>query len=236
MKKIESAQNPTFKMLKSLSTSKGIKKEQRFLAAGQHLLKEVEKSDLSFESIHSSEETNPDYLLSKELFNELSSLNSQEPIYLLKTPELPKINLSEKPAGIEVILPVGDPKNLGALIRTCLAFSVKKIILLEETANPFLPDAVKASSGAVLKAPLFIGPSIKDLSDTEIYSLDKKGSPIKESSLHGKTLRLLLGEEGGHLPQSLSKNFISIPISADVESLNVNSCLSIALYELNSGL
>ncbi|MGH1467516.1 MAG: TrmH family RNA methyltransferase [Bdellovibrionales bacterium] len=233
MKKIESAQNPTFKMLKSLTSSKGIKKEGLFLAAGQHILKEVEQSGLNFKKIHFQESTSPDYLLSKDLFQEISNLNSQEPICLLTTKDIPKVNLSTEPEGVEVLLPVGDPKNLGALIRTCQAFSVKKIILLQESANPFLPDVIKSSSGAILTAPLYLGPSIKDLDDPKIYSLDKTGAPIKECGLQGKSIRLLLGEEGGHIPQSLSKNFLSIPISNNVESLNVNSCLSIALYELS---
>lgn len=232
MKIIESAQNPTFKMLKSLTTSKGIKKEKSFLVAGQHLLTEVEAAKLNFKSIHYSTDLEPDYLLSKSLFNEISSLKTTDPIYLLNTPNLPEIDLSSPAEGLEVILPVGDPKNLGALIRTCLAFSVKRIILLQESASPFLPDAVKASSGAILKAPLFKGPSINDLPNSGIYSLDVKGTPIKDSGLHGKHLRLLLGEEGGHIPKGLAENFLSIPISSDVESLNVNSCLSIALYEL----
>ncbi len=233
MKKIESAQNPTFKMLKSLTSSKGIKKEGLFLAAGQHILKEVEQSGLDFKKIHFQETTNPDYLLSNDLFQEISNLNSKEPIYLLKSKKLPLADLSIKPEGIEVLLPVGDPKNLGALIRTCLAFSVKKIILLQEAANPFLPDVVKSSSGTILNAPLYSGPSIKNLNASDIYSLDKTGTPIKECGLQEKPLRLLLGEEGGHIPPSLSKNFLSIPISDNVESLNVNSCLSIALYELS---
>ncbi len=237
MKIIESAQNPTFKMLKSLTTSKGIKKECLFLAAGQHLLKEVEASNFSYKVIHFSKDLSPDYLLSKELFKELSTLKSQDPIYLLNCPDLPDADLSSPASSLEVVLPVGDPKNLGALIRTCMAFSVKKIILLQEAANPFLPESVKASSGAVLKAPLFNGPSLKELSPScspDLYSLDINGTPIKDCGLHKKPFRLLIGEEGGRLPKNLSDHFLSIPISSDVESLNVNSCLSIALYELSS--
>ncbi len=233
MKIINSAQNPTFKILKSLKTSKGIKKEKLFLAAGQYVIHEVKQSGTNFKSIHFLKKENPDYLLNKELFQELSTLNSKLPIYLLKTPKLKLFDFKKEPKGIEVILPIGDPKNLGALIRTCLAFSVKKIILLKEASSPFLQDVIKASSGSILKAPLFLGPSIKDLTHENFYSLDKSGVSIKTCDLKGKSLRLLLGEEGGHIPKELSKNFLSIPISSHVESLNVNSCLSIALYELS---
>ncbi len=233
MKIIKSAQNPIFKMLKSLMTSKGIKKEKLFLATGQHITHEVKELGINFKSIHFLEKEDPDYLLNKELFEQLSTLNLKLPIYLLKAPKLKSFNFNKEPKGIEVILPVGDPKNLGALIRTCLAFSVKKIILLKEASNPFLQDVIRTSSGSVLKAPLFLGPSIKALNSENFYSLDKSGVSIKTCGLKGKNLRLLLGEEGGHIPKEFLKNSLSIPISSHVESLNVNSCLSIALYELS---
>ncbi len=232
MKTIESSSNQTFKMLKSLSTSKGIKKESKFIVCGQHLLKEVERSGVDFESIHFDEETQPDYLLGKKLFNEVSPIKTEKPLYILKTRPLKAFDFSKAPEGLEVLIPVGDPKNLGALIRTSLAFEVRKIILLEESANPFLPEVVKSSSGAVIKAPLFKGPSIERIVDQSVYSLDKNGTPIDEIDFDKKGLRLLIGEEGGRLPENLKKNLISIPISNQVESLNVNSCLSIALYEI----
>jgi tRNA G18 (ribose-2'-O)-methylase SpoU len=171
--------------------------------------------------------------LPKELFNELTNIKTKDPILLVSTPKLPVEDFKTNPKGIEVLLPAGDPKNLGALIRTCLAFDVKKIVLLEEAANPFLPDSIKASSGNVFKAPLFKGPSIKDLQIENVYTLDVEGTPIREAQLSKRPLRLLIGEEGGHLSKELKSKSLSIPISSKVESLNVNSCLSIALYELS---
>lgn len=233
MKEINSSTNPTFKLFKSLMNSKGIKKEGLCLASGQHILNEVTHLKLDHKIIHFEESENPDYLLPKELFNELTPIKTKEPIFLLSTPKLTTEDFKEKPTGIEVLIPAGDPKNLGALIRTCLAFDVKKIILLEEAANPFLPDSIKSSSGTVFKAPLCKGPSLKDLSIKELYTLDAKGTPIKEANLSETPLRLLIGEEGGGLNDQLKSKSLSIPISSKVESLNVNSCLSIALYELS---
>lgn len=233
MKEITSPTNPTFKMFKSLTASKGIKKEGLCLASGQHILKEIEKLKLDYKSIHFEESKDPDYLLPKDLFNALTPLKSLEPIFLVPTPELPIEGFKNAPQGLEVLLPAGDPKNIGALIRTCLAFDVTKIILLEEASNPFLPEAIKASSGNVFKAPLFKGPTLKNLNIENLYALDAKGAPIKEAKLSKKPLRLLIGEEGGFASELKTKS-LSIPISDKVESLNVNSCLSIALYELQS--
>lgn len=232
MKEISSKSNPVFKMMKSLMTSKGIKKENLCLVSGQHALTEVKNSKLDFETIHFKADQAPDYLLTKELFDELTPLKTTGFIYLVPTPTVPEMDWNATPTGIEVLLPVGDPKNLGALIRTCMAFEVSKIILLNESANPFLPEVIKTSSGHVFGAPLFTGPSLNSLDLKDIYSLDKGGVPIEESGLKGKAFRLLLGEEGGHLTSEMKAKSLSIKISDQVESLNVNSCLSIALYTL----
>lgn len=231
MKKIESQKNEHFKKLKSLLTSKGIKKEGLCLVSGKYILPELETH--KGQSLHHLESYEPDVLLSKDLFNELSPLKTSEPLWVMPTPQMEKANLESAPQGLEVLLPVGDPKNLGALIRTCLAFEVQKIILLEESAHPFLPQSIKASAGSVFKAPLFKGPSVQDLKGTCLYSLDKEGNPLKKMGLQNRNIRLLLGEEGG-LPAGLEAQKISIPISDQVESLNVNSCLSIVLYELSA--
>jgi len=232
MKEISSRTNPVFKMMRSLTSSKGIKKEGLCLVSGQHALSEVLKLKKDFKTIHYKSDQEPDYLLTKNLFDELTPLKTDKFIYLVPTPTLQSMNWTSAPDGIEVLLPVGDPKNLGALIRTCLAFDVSKIILLTESANPFLPEVIKTSSGHVFDAPLFKGPSIKDLDLAEVYALDKKGTPIEDSGLKGKNFRLLLGEEGGHLTSEMKSRSLSIKISDKVESLNVNSCLSVALYAL----
>lgn len=232
VKKIESSQNKQFKKWKSLLQSKGIKKEGLCLVFGKNIISEILSKSPEAKSVHFDPEIQPDFLLSKELYKELSLFKSDGPFLVCPTPKLPTEDLKSPPKGIEVLLPAGDPRNLGALIRTSLAFGSSKIILLKEAANAFLPESIKASAGAVFSAPLFEGPSINDLSASDIYTLDKSGQPLKESGLQKKSLRLLIGEEGG-LPKNLKNSKISIPISDKVESLNVNSCLSIALYELS---
>lgn len=236
MKEISSKTNPVFKMMKSLMSSKGIKKENLCLVSGQHALTEVSKlsstTGKDFKTIHFRTDQSPDYLLTKELFDELTPMKTDKPIYMVETPSIPEMNFEDSCTGIEVLLPVGDPKNLGALIRTCMAFDVSKIILLSESANPFLPEVIKTSSGHVFKAPFFKGPDLKSLDLKNTYSLDKNGEPLESSGLKGRSFRLLLGEEGGHLTSAMKSKSLAIKISDSVESLNVNSCLSIALYAL----
>jgi tRNA G18 (ribose-2'-O)-methylase SpoU len=230
---IESKDNKNYKFLKSLLHSKGLKKESQCLVMGEALTKELQKKNPRAKKIHFDENLNPDYLLSKELFQSLTLIKTNSPILLL--PFEQPVDYKESTYSFEVFLPVGDPKNLGALIRTSVAFGVERITLLEEAAHPFLPECIRASSGAVFRAPLFKGPKLKDLDLENLWSLDMNGESLynwKPKSLNG--VKLLIGEEGGGLGQNHLKKSISIPISKDIESLNVNSALSCTLMWLRS--
>jgi len=225
---IESLQNKTYKYFKSLLTPKGLKKEKHCLVMGKTLTEELIKRKHPYKKIHFDESENPDYLLSKKLFEDLSLLKNRTPILLCECIEPKPYSYSKN--SFDVFLPVGDPRNLGALIRTATAFNVDKIVLLTESAHPFLHESIRASSGAVFNAPLFSSGSLKDLDCKNLCTLDKGGKSLfdwKPKVTDG--IKILLGEEGGGLTSLQLKNSISIPISKNVESLNVNSALTSTL-------
>ena len=233
MIQIESPDNKNFKYFKSLLSSKGLKKEGHSLVMGDGLSSELKKLFPESKTIHFEESQSPDYLLSKSLFQSLATIKTNSAILLMPFQTPKEYNFKEK--SFDVFLPVGDPKNLGALIRTSLAFGVERIVLLKEAAHPFLPESIRSSSGSVFKAPLFKGPSIKDLSSEALWTLDKEGSSLydwKPESLN--KVKLLIGEEGGNISEKQRNQSLSIPISSEIESLNVNSALSCTLMWLRS--
>jgi len=118
---------------------------------------------------------------------------------------------------------------VGALLRSCEAFSVPRIILSREAANPFLPKAVKASAGSVLRVALARGPSLAGLPETCI-ALDLTGTSINDFVWPKRGL-LLLGEEGPGLGEKKFSQRIRIPTTG-VESLNVVVAASIALSRI----
>lgn len=247
---ITSSANAQFKVFQSLLTSKGIKKEGLFFLMGEKIIKEFLKSPShELEFLIYSDEIPTDLKLSdlklaqqvkftqlsKELFNELDSLGTHYPLLVLKCPLFLEKDFSKKPKGLELIAPLGDPKNLGALARSAIAFGVHEIILTQESVHPYLPAAVKASAGAVLKV-LFTRTATK-VSEIPVlgenYVLDLKGKSIIDVKLP-KDLRLWLGEEGPGLNLSRSQlvavTKISIPTD-HVESLNATVSASLALWE-----
>jgi TrmH family RNA methyltransferase len=172
--------------------------------------------------------------LSKALFEQIDVLGTKSSILVVHLPEIPEWDFSRSEKGLHLLAPLGDPSNLGALLRSAEAFGVRNVILLKESANPFLPKAIKASAGSVTRLKLWKGPAIQDLAGVKaatakIIALDLKGSPLMGFQWPEKSY-LLIGEEGAGIPDLTGLVRISIPTEA-VESLNATVAASIALYD-----
>lgn len=244
---IQSKDNAVFKNLKTLLTAKGIKEQKSFFLMGEKLVQEYLvskdrkykiKSVVGFEQ--NQIRTSLQFIqLSKDLFNELDVVGTHSPMLILDFTDFPTTTLSEEPKGLELILPLGDPRNLGALVRTAVGFGVSKSILTKEACHPFLPHAMKASAGAVLVMNFYVTNQTHfELNITGTNAaLDLKGQLISNYKWP-RNLRLWVGEEGPGLKLSVEQkkkmDFLSIP-TTQVESLNATLSASIAIWEWKKG-
>lgn len=243
VQEISSKDNPVFRNLKTLLTSKGIKKEKKFFLMGEKLIHEFlkeKKSPFQIKYALGFDEM-PFPLVStwirlkKDLFNELDSLGTNYPLLVLEYKNFESASLLEKPYGLEVIAPLGDPKNLGALSRSVLGFGGQKMILTHESCHPYLPQSVKASAGAVLKINyLYTTQKMSELPVSgDNYVLDLNGQALQNTKWPAN-LRIWVGEEGPGLQLSEDQKKkitrISIPTN-HIESLNATVSTSIALWE-----
>ncbi len=236
---IESPHNDTYRRLLSLTSSKGLKEEGLLLLSGEKLIREfLKKPNLTI--VHEIPLPGKEPLtdvkpihLSSALFANIDVLGTHFNILALAQPPLPMLPASAieayQPRGIELVAPLGDPGNLGALIRSCEAFGVPRVILTQEAANPFLPKAVKASAGSVLRVPLAKGPALADF-PARCMALDTQGQSIDDFEWPPGGL-LLVGEEGPGF--SLRKFPVRLRIpTKGVESLNAVVAASIALSRI----
>ena len=247
---ITSAANEIFKKWKLLDSAKGIRKSGEFFLMGEKIIREFLKncdspelsrfkikSELVYEDLKPLTPAYPAaskfkkisvFKLSKGLFNELDFVGTHFNLLLLELPELAPYEAAAAPQGLELVCPLGDPGNLGAVIRSALAFGASRVVLTEEAAFPFSPKVIKASAGAVLTMPLVKSGPLKDFAQTEIYALDMEGSDIA-GFRWPKNMRLLVGEEGPGLKDLRGVMKLKIDTGA-VESLNATVAASIALY------
>jgi len=139
--------------------------------------------------------------------------------------------LNSSPTQLEVLCPLGDPANVGALLRSCAGFGLKRFVLLKECANPLLPKSIRSCAGGIFDIQLFTGPAIDDLINIEdLMVLDMDGTSLEAVSWP-KNARLLVGEEGPGIASRKFKNKIKIPLSNYTDSLNATVAASIAIYD-----
>lgn len=249
---IESSSNKYFKLLKSLNTSKGIKAEKLFFLCGKKLIQEylfnsswnkkfslfaeVTFIDYKNKNPHFFSDQIPKlshkifrYVLNLKLFQELDELGTHENLLVLKINDnIFDIQSFSECDGLNVILPLSDPSNLGAATRSCVGFAAEKIWLTSESANPFLQKSIRSSAGSVLDAKFSWTSSIEKLpTSDQLVSFDSNGKSLHSFDWNKKST-ILIGQEGKGLP-SLAYNKISIP-TENIESLNATVALSIALF------
>lgn len=234
MKEITSKHNPKVKLWRSLLDAKGIKREGLCLVSGRKIVSELSKQPgLVVEYIVPPKGSPPSddipaTLLPGELFNELDVSGVRSPLAVVRCPALAKWS-GGVPSGLQVIAALSDPQNLGALIRSCEAFGADGVILLQESSSPFLPRAIRSSSGSVFRVPLYAGPSIQKLSVERSFGLDMNGRNIYEM-VWPRDMYLIVGEEGQGLPEDLKSTRVSIPMRASIESLNAVAAAAIGLF------
>ena len=242
-RQITSRRNPHFRRWHQLLESRGIRKFQQFLLFGERVVREIlrDHQEYCLELLYPptwphllpSPTTVSHYILARQLFHATDLFGTRTPLLVCKTPDIPQWDQQEAPRGLELLCPLGEPSNVGALVRTCQAFGVRKVVLLKEAASPFHPKATRAASGAVLSVQFVQGPSVKELTaDTvsaPLVALDVAGNDMSVFQWP-KNVRILIGEEGQGLSGHDFHDTVSIPMAANMHSLNAAVAASIAMY------
>lgn len=230
---LSSPDNSKFLVWKSLLTSKGIKEHGLCLVSGEKVLHELESADCVLGSSHEELEvygslSQTGFVLEPRLFKELDVMGTHHPIAVMNTPKIHTLDPQSLPNGLEIVVPLSDPTNLGAVIRSAAGFGASRVILTTESANPFLPRATRASSGSCFKMQFAKIEGLNTL--THGVGLDMAGPSLYEFKFP-KDCRIVVGEEGRGLPSAFSGTRVRIPISKNTESLNATVAASLALYE-----
>jgi TrmH family RNA methyltransferase len=121
---------------------------------------------------------------------------------------------------------VGDPGNVGAVLRSALAFGAGSVALGPGCADPFGPKAVRASMGAIFAVPVARVERVDELPAPRI-GLDARADEALRGPADGT---LVVGAERTGLPDADYDERRSIPIQGD--SLNAAMAATVALYEL----
>ena len=251
--------NPTVKALRALREKKHRKAEGKFLAEGLRLLTEARECGRLPEILVMAEGRD-EHALASEL--EAAVLAAGGDVIETSPAILSKITGKDNPQTIAgvfaesdtglqqirrltapvwlVAQAVRDPGNLGTMLRTCDAVGAGGLILIDDCADPFSVEAVRASMGAVFTVAIaqarwdaflpwfregpgqLVAASLRD-------AVPYRGAPYAAPCF------VLVGNESRGLPEEYEAACdlrVTMPMKGRADSLNAAVAAAVLAYEV----
>lgn len=181
--------------------------------------------------------------LSRDLFDRLSAREGQAGLAaIVKSRQAALTDLRPRPDSVYVALhEIGNPGNLGTIIRTADAVGGAGVILIGDTTDPYAPAAVKSSMGSLFALNVVHLPAAEPFlawaagNGVEVVAASGQADVAHWSASYRPPLAVLLGSEGEGLPADLlarAGRRVRIPMTGTAESLNVAAAAAVLLYEV----
>lgn len=133
-----------------------------------------------------------------------------------------------------------DPGNLGTIIRTCDAAGARGVILLNESCDPFSPEALRATTGALFDVVLVKSTTAPFVEWAHQHAISMIGTTLEHArdyrdvDYETSACALLMGTEQSGLSAELLKacdQRVKIPMRGGTDSLNLAVASGLMLYE-----
>ncbi|CDZ74784.1 23S rRNA methyltransferase [Peptoniphilus sp. ING2-D1G] len=247
---IRSKNNRYFKYFKSLLNKKSRQRENLFFAEGSKVIRESLEYEKPEYLVISENYTDDEDILRENLRTFIFSENLFRNLCDTENPQgiiayykfLHKNSLREINKGIYLFFDdLQDPGNVGALIRSALAFEIDGIFASRDTVEIYNPKLIRTTMASIFKIPIYIiddKSELKVLKDKnfEILITDLEEGEVLYNQKFSSNTVIVLGNEARGVSRELkdfSDKKVYIPMSKNIDSLNVNVAGSILLYELN---
>lgn len=135
---------------------------------------------------------------------------------------------------------VGDPGNLGTMLRTADAAGIGGVVLLKGCVDIYAPKTVRSSMGSLFHVPVVSGVAedkfIAEAKDAgyELLVTSLEGADNLYKADLGGRIAFVMGNEAGGVSASLLERAdkrVFIPMAGRAESLNVAMAAGIVMFE-----
>ena len=268
---ITSRNNTLIKWAASLADKKGRAEQESFIAEGYKLTLEALKSGLPVTHIFVLEDKADEILERFSEYSDKKELDGCE-VILLSESAFSKISTEKAPQGVISVIKyldffanmdiiykedffisrgervlslysLRDPGNLGAVVRSAVAFGVEHIVLSSDSADIYNPKTVRAAMGSLFKVKVSY---VRDFASfveaarangRKVYAaeLTDSAKSLTDISLSSDDI-FIIGNEGHGISPEISEKCtasVYIPISDKTESLNASVAASVLMWEQN---
>lgn len=250
---ITSKDNPKIKFLKQLGQKKYRDENGKFLVENAVIIHDAAKAGVIPESIFATKdfiEKNKEksefilehcgasacFFIDEKINKSFSAMETAPGIAAAYSKSEKKIDYAQPVIYLNAI---SDPGNLGTILRSALAFGLKNIVIDEFCADIYNPKTISAAKDAIFKLNIEIDENYKILREVKnkmpvlATRLERSSGP--EILKKQKLFCVVLGSESHGVDekiQEMSNDFIRIPMSSEIESLNVAASAAIIFYEI----
>jgi RNA methyltransferase, TrmH family len=259
VRQVTAFSNPTVKLLRSLRDKKARRAEGLFLAEGLRILTEARdsgrlpeivafssegaKHPLAAEVIAATEAAGGDAVeTTPEILSKMSGKDNPQMVlgaYRQSGAGLERIDRAKAPLWI-VAQALRDPGNLGTILRTGDAVGAGGLILIDDCADPFSVEAVRASMGAIFtqqvataRWPEFVG--WLRSAQSQLVGTSLKAPHDYLEAKYEKPCFLLIGNEQQGLPADYEAEcdlLVKIPMAGRADSLNAAMATAVMAFQV----
>ena len=253
--------NSTVKLLRSLRDKKARREEGLFLAEGLRILTEARDSGmlpeiiafsaegarhpLAAEIIAATEAAGGDAIeTTPDILSKMSGKDNPQMVlgaYRQPATSLDAIDRTKAPLWI-VAQALRDPGNIGTILRTGDAVGAGGLILIDDCADPYSVEAVRASMGALFtqqiataRWPDFI--AWLRGGDGQLVGTSLKATHDYLEAEYGQPCFLLIGNEQQGLPEDYEAEcdlLVKIPMAGRADSLNAAMATAVMAFAIKA--
>ncbi|MFV0644682.1 MAG: TrmH family RNA methyltransferase [Sphingomonadaceae bacterium] len=255
--------NPAVKYLRSLRDKKHRKQTGQFLVEGLRLLTDARESGRLPKILMMARMRDPHPLLSDleqgvaasggdiietspEILSRITGKDNPQGVigaFDVFDTSLDRIDRTQVPIWL-VAQAMRDPGNLGTMLRTADALGAGGLILIDDCADPFSSEAVRASMGAIFTRQLaqarwdaFL-PWLRSSEGQLVAASLRDAVPYREAPYQAPCF-IMVGNESQGLPESYEKACdlrVTLPMRGKADSLNAAIAGAVLGYEVLASL
>lgn len=255
--------NPTVRYLRSLRDKKHRKRSGQFLVEGLRLLEDARSTGRLPQTLVMAEGRDPHDLLARleadvvaaggevietspDILSKITGKDNAQSVagvFDEWDTSLAALDRSAAPIWL-VAQALRDPGNLGTMLRTGDAVGAGGLILIDDCADPFSAEAVRASMGAVFTVPLaqarweaFV-PWLRAGTGQLVAASLRDAVPYRGADYQAPCF-ILVGNESQGLPEDYEAACdlrVTMPMRGRADSLNAAVAAAVLAYEVLAGV